>query len=72
MSKLVPLTPEERRALIETPITIQRIGGRVWSGACSAFCDLTLNRFSRRSVYYDTWDDPTAHQEKYDADSITK
>ncbi len=64
-----PLTPEERRALIEAPISIQTSGGKGWGGASHAHLGLGL-RSRRRSVYLDT-DDNSVQMENPDADSFT-
>jgi len=52
-NKPAPLTPEQRRELVERPFIRETIGGRGWSGASFAHLDVNLKTRSR-SVYYDS------------------
>ena len=62
----VPLTPAERRALIERPFSIQTIGGKGWGGTTTANQDDPTHQKqttpnSEQSILYGThtidWDE---------------
>jgi hypothetical protein len=63
MAKQRPLTHEERRALIEAPISITSSGGKGWGGASHAHLGLGLHS-RKRSVSFDG-DNSSPDQEDY-------
>ena len=66
-----PLTPEERRRLIEAPIVVRTIGGRGWGGASFAHIGLGL-RSRSRSIYYDSDERQPIPEESSDADHFPR